>query len=365
MKLVHISTEKFWRGGEQQIAYLINHLNDRGVENYLICDANSEMEKYAIDNNLNYFSINYVNSINPIAILKLSKLIKQINPDYVHLHSSKAHTLGLLAGKLINFDQFILHRRVIFPIKQKQINIWKYNTPRLLKIICISKAVEEEVEKIVKDPEKITVIHSAIDLNRFKNISNEKKLHEEFDFEEDNKLVVNVSALNREKNLETFIKAASLVLRKSDVNIKFLIVGEGPEKDNLMELTRTLNIEDHVIFTGFRKDVPNILLQSDLFVLTSISEGLGSSILDAFASGVPAVASKVGGIPEIVIDNYTGYTLEPGDEEGFAFNILKLIENNTLRKELSENALQLVSDYSIKSMIDKYLQLYKELEGKG
>ncbi|WKK79084.2 glycosyltransferase family 4 protein [Marivirga arenosa] len=359
MKVLHVSTEKVWRGGEQQIAYLIESLQQLGVENVLICNKNSKMHHYAKINKLNYRAVRIKNSIDLLAINSFVKIFKEVKADIVHLHNSKAHTLSLLANLFVPKQKFVLHRRVSFPISAGFINKIKYNANSLKRIICISKEIQTRVQNIT-DISKTEVIYSGINLDKFNNPIKEIDFRDRFQIDSEQIIIGGVGALSIEKDFNTFINTASIALKKVP-NLSFLIVGDGPEKDKLKEIINQLGLNQKIILTGFLDNIPSLLSQLDIFMLCSQSEGLGTSFLDAFASKLPVVATRTGGVPEIVIHNKTGLITEPGNTELLAQFIIELAQNPEKRKKLGESAKKFVKDFSIEEMAKRHFNLYKKI----
>jgi glycosyltransferase involved in cell wall biosynthesis len=360
MKVIHFSTEKHWRGGEQQIAYLIEELASHGIENHLICKKNSEMERYAESHNLSFSAINVKNSIDLKAILKVSKIFNQQTADFVHLHTSKAHTIGLAATFWAPNQNFILHRRVSFPIRNTWVNRKKYNSKSIKQIICISHDVAKIVEKIVVNSQKIQTIYSGIDLEKFKLSSHDFKVRERLRISKDKILVVGVGALSPEKDFTTFLKTAKITL-EDNPNVHFLIVGKGKEAPQLKALCKALGIENQISFLGFRADVPSILLQSDIFMLCSQSEGLGTSFIDASAAKCALIGTNTGGIPEIVEEGKTGFLAPVGNEQKLSEKLLHILNDHELRNNLSESAKEKAETFSKIEMGKYYINLYEKL----
>jgi glycosyltransferase involved in cell wall biosynthesis len=360
MKVIHFSTEKHWRGGEQQIAYLIDELDSHGIENHLICKKNSEMERYAVNQNISFSAINVRNSVDLKAILKVSKIFNQQNADFIHLHTSKAHTIGLAATFWAPNQNFILHRRVSFPIRNTWINRKKYNSKSIKKIVCISHDVAKIVGKIVTNPEKIQTIYSGIDLEKFKLSSHDFKVREKLKISEEKILVVGVGALSPEKDFSTFLKTAKITLDEIP-NVHFLIVGKGKEAPKLKALCQALGIENHVSFLGFRTDAPSILLQSDIFMLCSQSEGLGTSFIDASAAKCSLLGTNTGGIPEIIEEGKTGFLAPVGNEQKLSEKLIRIVKDPELRSNLAESAKVKAEAFSKIEMGRYYINLYEKL----
>ena len=146
----------------------------------------------------------------------------------------------------------------------------------------------------------------------------------------------------------------------TQIKTKSLIVGSGPLESKLKELTKSLGLGNSVIFTGFRQDITNILQETDILVMPSLREGLPMILLEAMATGVPVIAARVGGIPEIIIDAETGLLVNPKDTLGLSRAIKRLIEDKDLRLRLSNNAKKMIdSEFNISNMVNKTESLYE------
>lgn len=359
MKILHVSTEKAWRGGEQQIAYLIESLNQKGVENILICNNGSKMHEYALSNGITHTAVSIKNSIDFSAIRNFIKIFNRVRADIIHLHSSKAHTLSLIASLFSSKQKFVLHRRVSFPISSGFISKLKYNASSIKRIICISKQIEQQVQKITSTS-KTKVIYSAINLKKFDQVGVKFELRTKYGIKSDQIIVGGVGALSKEKDFNTFIDTAELALKKAS-NLSFLIIGDGPEYQALQEKINQLGLEKHIFLTGFSDNIPAILSQLDIFMLCSQSEGLGTSFLDAFASKCPVIATETGGVPEIVIHEKTGLLSTPGNAQQLAQFVIELAQNPQKRQALGEVAFNFVQNFSIEKMAKEHFNLYNQL----
>lgn len=170
-----------------------------------------------------------------------------------------------------------------------------------------------------------------------------------------------VAHLSHEKGQETLIRATA-VLRSQFPQLRVVLVGEGAERERLQALTRQLDLEDLVEFWGFREDADSVTYQFDIFCLVSESEGLSSAILAAMAAGLPIVASRVGGNPELVESGVNGFLVPAGDAEALAAALRQLLESRELREEMGRAGLQRVREsFTLERKIDETLQSYAEL----
>ena len=363
MNILHINSEKTFRGGEQQMLYLIDGLRKRGVDNFAILNQEAVVKEEL----LNILSENKIYEI-PMkgeydfkAVLKIRKIIFENDIDIVHCHTSHAHTLGYLAA-FGHFAKVVVSRRVDFSIYRKGIRFlskFKYNH-MCDKIIAVSSKIREVLIKDGIKSNKINVIMDGIDTEKFKDVEY-AYLYNEFNIPENCKILVNVAALVPHKGQEFLIRAMKNVLKKHPETLLF-IVGEGKLKDNLIKLTKELNISENIIFTGFRKDVGAFLNIADIFIITSVEEGLCTSILDALALDKIVVATDAGGIPEVIRDEETGILVKKGDIDSISRGIIKVIDNLEKYKEKFSKISNYVNTaFSYYKMVIEHLGLYIDL----
>lgn len=351
MKILHLSSERSWRGGERQISFLIDELSKAGVENKVLSKNRSSFSKFCSDNHIAYEEASFANDLDIFTALKIKNLSK--NYDFVHAHTARGHGLAVFAAKLGMKTPIVVTKRTVFPIKNPK----KYTHSSIAGHIAISKAVKEVIVSSGVNSNNIEVIYSSVDLASYEvkpaGFKERKKLAGKF-------CIANTSALTEEKDYETFFKVAKLVVEKHP-NTFFIAIGEGDKKEFLNCYVRDLGISDNVIFTGFIHNVKEVLSEMDLFCMTSTNEGLGSSLLDAMALKLPIVATNAGGMKELVINGETGFSCDVGDEGHLAMGICNLIENNDLRQKFIANSSNFLKKFSIEKMGQDTLNFYQKL----
>jgi glycosyltransferase involved in cell wall biosynthesis len=235
------------------------------------------------------------------------------------------------------------------------------------RIVCVSKAIRDHYIND-KTRRKMTVIYNGIEVSEFENTGCTDYLLEELGLCEEDKIVSIFARLSPWKGHDRFLKGAAQVKRRME-QVKFLIVGsqldyeiEEDYEEQLRNLARDLKLNGDVIFTGFRKDVPNLMALSDVIVSTSNKEPFGRTVLEAGAMARPVVASNSGGHPEIVVDGVTGYLVPPDNVEILASKILALLQDGENAKELGKNARERVeARFTQEGMIKELLKVYTEL----
>lgn len=357
MKIIHINLAKTWRGGERQVFLLMHGLQEEHVEQILICRKGSALEKEATKMGLTVYALPKKPFLN-IFQARILKKFETRGFDIVHCHESAAHTLGIL-GKLFwkTNQKLIVHRRVIFPIKKKPTTAIKYSEKHIARIICISKAVEESVKKSINF-KKTVVVPSMIDIESRPTRGN--GFRQQWDITS-KFLIGYIAALTAEKDHITFLNTAKQILNSSDLDVHFVVVGEGHLKADLVQHAEKLDIAEKVTFTGFVQDVQELIPEIDLLLFTSVAEGLGTTILDFFVAKKPVVATKSGGAEELISNGETGYLCNAGDTRTLAEKVVFLLKNPVKTEEVVQKAYKFSSNFSISSVTSKTIAVYKSV----
>ena len=252
---------------------------------------------------------------------------------------------GLMAKRnlLVNTAQYIY----LYTIASW---IFKHAT----KIICLTKSDAQETIKYGCPPEKIKIIPNAVDTDLFKPRNTQK---------EENSIIW-IGRLVPEKGLIYLLKALNIIVNKYKIKVKAIIVGDGPQKPELLDLIHKYDLSQYVHLTGIlnKKEVAHILNKAQLFVLPSLKEGLPKALLEAMASGLPAIASNISGINEVIKNHYNGLLVQPQNPQQLAEAITYLLSNPTLIKKLGANARKsIIRKYSWLHILAKLDQVYTEV----
>ena len=359
LKTLHIDGERTWRGGEQQALNLAAGLRDRGHGVVVACQPGSPMAERSRAAGLRCAEIRMRSEVDPVAVARLARLMRRESFDIIHMHTSHAHTLGCLAARLAGGPLCVVSRRVDFDIRRGMLSGWKYRHG-VDRYIAISAAVRQVMIDGGVDAGRISVVHSGIDLARFDGVD-AAGLAEEFGLPASTVKIGNVAAMADHKGQRYLIEAVPLVAAE-EPDTKFFIVGDGELKDDLRERAERLGVTDRIIFTGFRRDVPRLLAYFDVFVMSSHMEGLCTSVMDALAMSKPVVASRAGGIPEIVEHERNGLLVPPKDPPALAAAIVRMIRDTELRHRLSGAARgRIERHFSADAMVEGTLGAYREL----
>lgn len=354
--VLHIDSAKTWRGGQQQVLYLAERLTD--YDNIIACPPQSPLAERAKATGLKVCSVQMHGEWDFIAAYRLKRIIRENSVRIVHLHSPHAHALGLLAARSAGNCKVVISRRVDFHIRKNILSRVKYSN--VDKTMAISERVKEVLVADGLPEEKVDVVYSGVDIERFQNVKGDY-LISELGLNKDKLCIGNIAALAWHKDHRTLLEAARIVVDELP-RVIFLIVGDGPLRREIEILIKKLNLEEDVKLFGFREDIPEILSILDLFVLSSTWEGLGTSLLDAFASKVPVVATNVGGIPEIVKDRVNGILVPPKNPDALARAIISLLKNRDFACQIAEEGFRLVKEkFSVDRMVEQTKKIYDRL----
>jgi L-malate glycosyltransferase len=359
-RILLISSIKNWRGGEQQVAYLATELRVLGKEVFMVVAKKSKLEQFCIANEFQYATVNFSNGFNFFAAWRLKSLTVRYQIDLIHMHCSPSHTLAIFSSLLGNKAQMVLSRRVDFLIRKNLFSIKKYNYGQIRNILCVSNKIKNIIIPEIKNSEKIKTVYSGIDLNKF-STSNSNILKRQYNIGKEYILIGNVASIANHKDYFTFINTAQIIVN-SGLKAKFLIIGDdGGEEPQIRDYVKEKHLEASVIFTGFRTDITEILPELDIFLFTSKEEGLGTSVLDAMASKVPIVATKAGGIPEMVTNGQNGVLCSIKNSEELAEGIIKIVQNEKFRKSIIANGSVTVQKFSKEKMALETMETYMEI----
>ncbi len=364
LSILHLDTGREWRGGQQQAAYLHQKLLEQGIESLMICPKNSPMARYCIERKLPVQPIKIIHSLDIFAARRISQIACKDKSSILQMHTGNAISLGLLAKMFYGGIKLIAVRRVDFKTGKNLLSRWKYNTNKLDKIVCISEKIRSVMLESGVPEHKIIVIHSGVDLDKFRDTAGDPvQLKRELNLPEDVLLIGTVAATAGHKDYPNLLNAAAKIIKVRD-KVYFCAVGNGPLEKEIRQQANNLQLGERFVFAGFREDVGRFLKSFDIFVLASKREGLGTSLLDAQALGLPIVACESGGIPEIIKNEESGLLVPPRNPKALADGLLRLIDNNALREKLGKNAQQRVKAFDINLTVKKYVELYHELIGE-
>jgi glycosyltransferase involved in cell wall biosynthesis len=357
---LHIDTARTWRGGQNQVLLTVLGMRALGHRATLVAHAAGELRQRAKEG-LDLVPLAPKTEMDLGAAWRLARLIKQLRPDVIHAHDPHGVAMAALALSMsteLAKPPLVASRRVDFHIKGNALSRWKYRQVDCF--ICASEAIRTMVIGDGVPAVRVVTVHEGIDLDRVE-AAPPAKLHEELWLPHGAPIVGNVAALVPHKGQRHLIEAAAIVV-KAEPDARFVIAGEGELRSAIEKQIKERNLEKHVFLAGFRPDVLSVLKAFDIFVMSSITEGLGTSLLDAMACSKPIVATIAGGIPEVVLDGKTGLLVEPRDHEAMAAAIVTLLRDARARQAMgAAGALRVRERFSAERMVLDTLAVYRRV----
>jgi L-malate glycosyltransferase len=357
---LHIDTARTWRGGQNQVLVTVMGLRALGHRTLLVANPSGELRQRAKEG-LDLLPLAPRTEMDLNAAWRLSRFIKQLRPDVLHAHDPHAVAMASLALSMstqLAKPPLVASRRVDFHLRGSALSRWKYRQVDCF--ICASDAIRQILIGDGVPEMRAVTVHEGIDLGHVE-AAPAAKLHEELWLPHHAPLVGNVAALVPHKGQRHLIEAAMLVLPQVP-DARFILAGEGELRPALERQIREHHLEKHVLLAGFRPDVLSLHKAFDIFVMSSLTEGLGTSLLDAMACGKPIVATTAGGIPEVVVDGETGFLVAPRDHEGMARAIVSLLKDEALRRRMGEaGRTRARVHFSAERMVQDTLRVYQRV----
>ena len=356
LRILHVDSEIPWRGGERQVIELMRRQRAMGDEAHLAAPRSGALAERAAAERFAVHPVSMRGTWDVAAAFELSRLHRSLRPDVVHWHAARAHALGALASLLVPGPARILSRRVDFRVRRNPGSILLYALP-IDSILAISRGVRDALVRSGVSAGRIEIVPSGIDLVPFQAPFDRPAARKRLGIADGDLLVLQIAALAPHKSQTDLLRAAAIV-REHRPDIRVWIAGEGTLRGDLEAQHRALKLGEAVRLLGFRNDTTDLLRSADLFVISSYLEGLGTSILDAMAAGLPVVATRVGGIPEIVEHQETGLLVPPRDPKALAEAILDLAGDQVRRAAFGARGRERASEFSADATAERTREAY-------
>ena len=357
---LHVDTARTWRGGQHQVLLTVRGLLARGHRATLVAHPDGELRQRAADSG-DLILLTPRMELDLTAAWKLSRLLREQQPEIVHAHDAHAVAMTALAislGGAALPTRLVAARRVTFHVGKNAFSRWKYR--QVDRFICASAFIRSILIGDGIPADRLDVVYDGVDLKSVQ-AAPLVNAHQTFWLPHGAPIVGNVAALDPDKGQRYLVDAAHLVVRKVP-DARFLIVGQGELDQTLREQIKHLHLDKHVVLTGFRSDVLSLQKGFDVFAMSSVSEGLGTSALDAMACGRPVVATRVGGLPEVVDHRETGLLVPARDPASLAEAIIELLQDRTLREHCGNAAQDRARErFSADRMIDETVEVYRRV----
>jgi glycosyltransferase involved in cell wall biosynthesis len=356
MHILHVDPEMGFSGGEVQVFLLIDGLVERGHTCSVVAQPGSLVGKAARDRGLAVVEIRMRADWDLCAVFRLTRAMRRLQPDLVHLHTGRANWLGGWAAMRAGLPA-VSTRRMDRKVRSNWKNRRIYG--RFVdRTAAISPAVLKQLRAGGVPSERTEFISSVVDPGRLKTVRSRGVVRAELGLQERDFMVLAAGALVPRKGFDILIEALALLEEKP----LLCIAGEGPEREALGALAARLGLASNVRFLGQRADLADCLQAADWFAMPSHAEGLGIAALEAMAMGLPVLASAVGGLGDLVVDQKTGYLLPPGAVNDWASALRRALSDPASAREMGEVGRQRVQDSFLPvHMVEAYEKFYAKV----
>lgn len=337
-----------------KFGYHIGAFCKKNVENIIFINL-------AKQRNLKVYPIRESGRIDPKVFPEITKIIDKENIDIIHTHEVRSDMVGLICSAYKRIPVIAtLHGWIENNVKGR---LYTGIDKRMLRyfdaIIAVSEKMKREVSELGINKDKIHVLHNALVLENYKRDFSQRQFRSELGITDEDLLVANIGRLSPEKGQSDFIYAANDTLKKTQ-NIKFVLIGIGPDRDKLVKLVNDLGLQKHVIFAGYKQNMEKLYGSIDLIVQSSHTEGLPNVVLEAMAMGVPVIATNVGGTAEIIQNGQTGILVLPGKPHAIAEHIIRFRRNPEDYINMTKNGIDIIQKYFDISVRTKKLEVIYE-----
>lgn len=360
IRVLHVDTERGWRGGERQTLWLAAEMAKRGHESVVAARQGEPLAARASAAGLSVVDCRPVSELDPRAAWRLRREILSRRIDVVHAHTAHAVAIGAMAT-LATGVPLVVARRVDFPLRGNAGTRWKYG--RAARIVAVSNAVANVLVAGGVARSRIDVVPDGVDLRRAVEPATAATLAA-CGVAPNRPLVVQVAQLVGHKDPVNFVRAMAYANRGS-TKLQALLVGDGPLRPEVTDEIRRLSLVDVIHLTGFRDDADSLLAAASVACLSSREEGMGSVLLDAMAFGRPIAATIAGGIPEVVVDGESGLLAERENPEALGAAIARLANDRALSDRLAEGGRRRVREFSVERMTDRTIAIYERVTAES
>ncbi|MBK7207822.1 MAG: glycosyltransferase [Elusimicrobia bacterium] len=355
LSILHLNTERGWRGGERQTFLLARELARRGHRNVVACRPGEALDQKCRDAGLETFPVSPWSELAIWEAGRLRRFLRSNRVEILHAHTGHAVGLGALAFPG-GGARLVATRRVDFPVRGGP-GRWKYGRPAAW--AAVSQSVASRLIAAGVAPARVRVIPSGVDSAAYPSRRDRDRLRRDRGIDSATRVILHAGALDESKDQATLLRAfARIAPRLADARL--LILGDGPLRGALAEIARKEGVAERVSFLGHRADVLEYMALADLVAFPSRKEGLGTVLLDALAIGVPTAATATGGIPDIY-GSPTAPELSPvGDATAFAANLERGLDPDEGARRVARGR-ERVGGFTVTAMADAYERFYDEV----
>lgn len=343
-RILQVCSSLAWGGTEMHVPILSGKLRDRGHDVRLVLHPKGSIAGEARERGFTVETVPIGGYVNPLSTCALRRCIRRFRPVVLHLHLSRDLWQAVPAARLAGFDGPLLLTKHVgsYVTKKDPLHRWLYR--RVSRVITVSETLNRNVrETCPVPPDRVVTVHPALDLERFDPARYDREdTRISLGIASEALLVGTVGRVSPGKGFEEFLQAARMLRdRHPEMSLRFVVVGEasyGEEAyhDGIVRQARELGLDETVLFTGFRRDIPALLNAMDVFIFPSRAEGFGATVIEAMAMGVACVSTRSDGTLDTVEDGETGLVFQGGDAVGLARSVESLLMDERLRARIAE-----------------------------
>ncbi len=357
-RIVHSESSIGWGGQEWRVFLELEWMRKRGHRVWLFAPEKSEIYRRGVKAGISTINYSFDRSKWPSELMRMIYFFKQHQIQILNTHSSRDAWLGGLAAKIAQLPLIIRSRHIEVDYENAFLSRIAFEGLPHHVLTTSSRIKSRLMNEIGVSEEKITCLPTGIDLEKFTPRSS-SILHQELHLPEKTKIIGMIAVLRSWKGHGDFLKAAKLLLQKRG-DLHFIIAGGGPGHDYVMKLVQKLDLTSKVTLLGYREDIPEILASLDINILPSTAhEGIPQIILQAQAMNCPVIGTRIGGIPDIIINNETGLLVPVHNPEAIASAVLQLLNHPDEAKKMVEKASLIAREkHSLMAMGEKLEEIY-------
>jgi glycosyltransferase involved in cell wall biosynthesis len=359
---LHVDTGANWRGGQSQVMQTVTGLRSIGHRAVLVANPDGELYR-RMQEGLDLVPLTPGEGVDLASSWRLSRVLKQMRPEVIHAHDAHGLALAVMALSITAPSPrppLVAARREEHRLGHNSFSRWQHSEVDCFVANCA--AIRDRLTAEGVPQSKTTVVHEGVDVERIAR-TQAADVHGAFYLPHGSPVVGTVAALVPPKGLHHLIDAAALVVREVP-DTRFVVLGHGELREALERHIREKHLERHVFLAGFRPDAVEMTRAFDLFVMSSVSEGMCTALVDAMAAGKAAVATSAGGIPEVIVDGETGYLVAPRDHRAMAERIVFLLTHPSARAQMGEAAQRRAADcFTVERMVAETAAVYERLAG--
>jgi len=354
MRVLHVDAASSWRGGQNQVLLTAQGMAARGHAVAVACRSGGALEARLREAGIETHPVAFRGDLSPLAALALAGVMRAFRPDVTHLHDSHAIAAGLMAARLQRSGRLVATRRVDFPLRSA-LSQRKYRNCDC--VIVVSRAIAAVLEDHGLPADRLRLVYEGVPPRPPR--PGGRQALEALGVAPGAPIVGNVAALTDHKDHATLLEAAPLVLARVP-EARFVVVGEGELRPALEARVAALGLGGRFILAGFRDDVDALLPAFTVFCLSSHSEGLGTSLLDAMNFQRPIVATAAGGIPEAVEEGVTGRVVPIRDVQALADALVDVLSDEGRREVMGRAARRRFEErFTADRMVEETLRVYE------